>query len=636
MAATWRHGYEVGRNGIVPAKVAEGLMGLAEFGCPAIKEVVKSFEPLPSSLLIPVLALGLFFGAGCKREQEKIEPPKQTSAPTTNVVVQPAQQPLSPLEWNLKTTVAPYRTGGYAGSAWDQHATKALNAYASLRGDSTTTNARWREIIATNSQLAVDAGCHDPLIDYLHVRTIESSDLDEEALAEKLIDAAAHMQRSGYPAIHKFDATLYALKTSASAFTAEEHQQKTKALTNASSYLAEILNDPNIPTEEVYEICDRILEAYEDTHDPNHYKAIYRSMEKPLLSRWRNDYRTWLMKGEAYINLAWIYRGGGYANTVTTEGRKGFRDSLNVAVDALKQGWRLNSTNTEIPLKMMTCALGYEESGRDMIEHWFGVAMKVDSNCVAACRSKLYYLEPKWYGSDYFQLAFGRECVEATQWGGRVPLMLVEVHDGIARRQKEAEQSKYWKQPAVWLDVQDAFERYLSLNPDKTNAYSGYVLYAIRCQRWDKVKELLPKLGPETYTVFGGKTQYDAVVQRANALAPETRPVQLTLAIDGQRAMARLINRLDLWMTTQQQTDDAFKEYESVLDKYPTASDAERVAILMNEASLCSQKPLLYGRASDIYTRIKTDFPFTQAAIEANRRLTELSAKPRVPFPNQQ
>jgi len=46
-------------------------------------------------------------------------------------------------------------------------------------------------------------------------------------------------------------------------------------------------------------------------------------------------------------------------------------------------------------------------------------AMKLDTNSYAACRSKIYYLEPKWHGSPEEMIAFGRQCVQSTKLGGR-------------------------------------------------------------------------------------------------------------------------------------------------------------------------------------------------------------------------
>ena len=80
---------------------------------------------------------------------------------------------------------------------------------------------------------------------------------------------------------------------------------------------------------------------------------------------------------------------------------------------------------------------------------------------------------------------------------------------------------------------------------------------------------------------------------------------------------------------------EAFETYEKVLDKYPEAPAAERVGVFMNEATLCSQNPMLIDRAKQLYTKIKTEFPQTRAAMEADRRLAELARKPGLPTPSQ-
>ena len=41
------------------------------------------------------------------------------------------------------------------------------------------------------------------------------------------------------------------------------------------------------------------------------------------------------------------------------------------------------------------------------MEEWFRRAMKADPGNYSACSSKLYYLEPKWHGSEEEMLAFG-------------------------------------------------------------------------------------------------------------------------------------------------------------------------------------------------------------------------------------
>ncbi len=84
----------------------------------------------------------------------------------------------------------------------------------------------------------------------------------------------------------------------------------------------------------------------------------------------------------------------------------------------------------------------------------------------------------------------------------------------------ESERADYWKRPEVWPDIQAAFENFFQLNPDATSWYHNYAWYAYRCEQWDKLNELLPKLGPVNYAYFGGEAEFNRMVQLAKAHAP--------------------------------------------------------------------------------------------------------------------
>jgi hypothetical protein len=118
--------------------------------------------------------------------------------------------------------------------------------------------------------------------------------------------------------------------------------------------------------------------------------------------------------------------------------------------------------------KMITVELGLGEQRADM-ELWFRRGMELNPNYYELCHNKLYYLEPKWHGEPEDMLDFGRECVRSQRWGGRVPLILVEAHDNLARYLPQANQSEYWKNPEVWADLRMAYEKFfkLKISPEK-------------------------------------------------------------------------------------------------------------------------------------------------------------------------
>ena len=164
---------------------------------------------------------------------------------------------------------------------------------------------------------------------------------------------------------------------------------------------------------------------------------------------------------------------------------------------------------------MITVVLGKQKS-RDKMEIWFNRAMALDPNYYDACSAKLYYLEPKWYGSTEDMLEFGRECVTNHDWGGHIPLILLDAHKSIQRQYiDDSEKSNYWKQPEVWSDLKSAFERFFELNPDAIGWYHDYAKYAYQAGQWDTLNRIIPKLGQINYSFFGGTNEFNKMLQQA-------------------------------------------------------------------------------------------------------------------------
>jgi hypothetical protein len=142
--------------------------------------------------------------------------------------------------------------------------------------------------------------------------------------------------------------------------------------------------------------------------------------------------------------------------------------------------------------------------------------MADDPNDYDACSAKLNYLQPKWYGSTADMLDFGHECVTNTDWGGTVPLILVDAHWDIYNQFIDpSERANYWKEPEVWADICSAYEQYFLHYPHDSGHIAYYARYAYYAEQWKKLNELLPKVTPENYYLFGGEDQFNEVVQLA-------------------------------------------------------------------------------------------------------------------------
>ena len=183
----------------------------------------------------------------------------------------------------------------------------------------------------------------------------------------------------------------------------------------------------------------------------------------------------------------------------------------------------MNPRDARIPTKMLTVELG-QGQGRQRMELWFNRAMAINTNDYDACSAKLYYLEPKWYGSTEAMLEFGRQCATNKAWGGHIPLILLDAHKSIQRQYvNDSQKTNYWKQPEVWTDLKTAFGRFFELNPDATGWYHDYAWYAYQAGQWDTLNKIIPKLGPINYSFFGGTNEFNKMVQLAKEHASNPR-----------------------------------------------------------------------------------------------------------------
>jgi hypothetical protein len=437
----------------------------------------------------------------------------------------PEAPALTRLDWNLKTMVNAYQKAGHTNPKWDEPAERALTEFARARSQSTVSNEAWRTIISNNCLNAVNAGCDDPMIRYLFIRQCMDQNASKKAFFDAYCKAAMDLEQSSYPNIRKFYAWERTSQQVAYTYgygtNIPGEVRRLPIWQDEQANLQAALSDGTMPPDEVYDICHDFLEDWRG--DPDHYDALYHAMEGGFFENWKKSPVMLLLKGEAYIEMAWHARGGGYANTVTSDGWKLFSQRLAVAEKALTAAWESNTNDPRIAVKMITLELG-QGKGRDRMELWFRRAMALDPNDYDACAAKVFYLEPKWYGSTQDMLAFGRECVQNKHWGGHVPLILRDAHVSIQRQYVEGlEKTNYWKQHEVWLDLKSAFDRFFELNPEEISWYHNYAWYAYQAGDWAALNTSIPKLGPVNYDFFGGKDEFEKMVAQAKEHAGQTK-----------------------------------------------------------------------------------------------------------------
>jgi hypothetical protein len=413
-------------------------------------------------------------------------------------------------DWLKQTCRDAYDRCGRKDPRWDAAAHEALAAFEAFHSRAPALgDEEWPA--CTAARRAVEAGCDDPLIQHLlFTLSSEFQDAPRPDLDRLSRESVAGMERSPYPAVRR----LEVLKARARYLAAGRQQAPERAgevrrlLDACCALLPEVVRDgPPAARERAGDPCVSLLDVYRalDNDRQPGYRKLADALEKGGAPE---AFRLWV-EGTFDAEYAWDARGNGFANTVTEEGWRGFRERLGQARAALERAWQLDPSNARVAAEMITVCMG-QGRDREEMETWFRRAMEADPDCYTACDNKLRYLQPKWHGSVEEALAFARECAGTGDYGARLPFLLPEAHLSLAGQHANAD--AYFTGPEVWPDVQAVYEPYLKRHPDSKCERTYFARWGFWCQHYLEAKRQFDLLGDQYWRpVFrrGGNTYED-------------------------------------------------------------------------------------------------------------------------------
>jgi hypothetical protein len=470
------------------------------------------------------------------------------------------------LDYYRKHIAGEYRTVGKRNPKWDDAAEKFMEASAHALANFHDDRDEDIDLAALAAPLEA-AGCDDPMLQYMIAKYAQPNRPTSARKAEQICDGVL---AGGYSDMRK----LVVL-----AWTAERHpglrgaaKAPDKAITyyqqSADLWPAVLKAEPDIPAAVILPWLENQVEQDSPTRLPR--KEIYDMLDAALAKALPEESLIRLnLKGEFLIKYAWDARGSGWANSVTQDGWKLFAERLAEADKVLSRCYELFPNSPYAATKMLTVELG-QGNGRDRMEMWFTRAMKADPGNIAACRSKMWYLAPRWFGSTQEQLAFGRQCLEGAQFDSRVPLMVVDAHLNFVMPAKwgSAVNNPYFAKDEVWSDIAAAYDGYLQQHPNAWRLRSYYARYAWEAGKWKEAAALYQTLqnGPTAYrhAELNRVIQIDLDNRQKGRYAPDA----------GARAVAEARKNTEGF---KRMTIEA---YDQVGKKNPKWDDAARAALL--------------------------------------------------------
>ncbi|MGD0462934.1 MAG: hypothetical protein ABSB74_10645, partial [Tepidisphaeraceae bacterium] len=353
----------------------------------------------------------------------------------------------------------------------------------------------WRE-----ANPACKANCTDPLMWLAWGQNLMRwNDTDRGWTAEVATTAQEHMKESDYPLSFKMAADFWAAKAIAlnTPVSNANKKKRDQLVDQGKALFAKVIADRDLPRQQIFflfEVMEGVSPAvYGDrrTLPAALFDELKKSSVDPSVAL--------EVQGKFNTEYAWDARGGGWADSVTQQGWQLFGQRLAKAADALEQAWKLDPTNSDTAASMIDVELG-QGQGRDRMELWFSRAMQADPDNYWACSQKLYYLEPKWYGSNEEMLKFGRECLAGGNWDAGIPYILVEAHlrashytDGGWQR---SEQKAYFdNNPQAWDEISSVYAQYRLHRPRSVGIELEMARVASWSGHWNEANQLFNEVG---------------------------------------------------------------------------------------------------------------------------------------------
>ncbi len=342
----------------------------------------------------------------------------------------------------------------------------------------------------TYAALAYQTGCRDPLVsavcDTLFYQNRHSLKRDN---LEGHLGRADALDQSDYPALLKVPAlAIAAVNLSKLA----RHRDKwkddlTEFLPRRAQYLdralaeLEIAAAGGIPEKVTVEQIKRLVGYFD--RDSTNMDSLGGRLE-PFFTRTNlpPNARAAAM-GDFLTAWAWTARGGGWAKDVTPEGWHLMKERLAMGEKILEKARANDPQDVRLPLELMRVELG-QGDGKLRLNQLYEDALRIDPSSYTARSRKMYYLQPRWYGSPDEVIAFGLECAETGDYANKLPLILEEGIWLIADQDESV-----FKNEKVWTLLKPIFDEYLRQFPNSVRTRTRYLQWAVFGEHWDVARE---------------------------------------------------------------------------------------------------------------------------------------------------
>ena len=445
--------------------------------------------PFPSPASLALFALVLMAAGRLPAEDS---PSGDISFPPRSADFVPWRQQF--YAYNLRTCGDIFRTTADHGQPWAKTAAHVLDDLSAYFTE--TPGAPSVTAVSAEAVEVCNAGCDDPMVLYACGLGYQAGQQFDQA-AEAFAKAYERFKVSAYPAFRTLRCVgrligIRLMKERA-AISPQTEALRAEWIALGVRSLHEVSAKDAVARQFYGNILGSAIDGDKATRELMH-AALISEIAKGGIDSWLGE----VVTAYAEIDRAWAARGGGYSNTVTEAGWKGFAEHLDQAETHFTAAWALDKTLAQAPAGMITVCMG-KSSGVAAERTWMNRAISAQMDFTDAYANLFNAWLPRWDGTHAMILELGRKALATRAFDSGTPEIVLTALQTVARdlRDTKGDPNQLWKDAQVWSDIQTLFDGLLK-EPSRSAVRDWdlvrYAAYAWRCGRNDLVPGILKRV----------------------------------------------------------------------------------------------------------------------------------------------
>lgn len=363
-------------------------------------------------------------------------------------------------EFRIRQYLEGYKNYGQHNPTTDAAAVNFLESWILCHYGTPAEQTNIPPLATLSDQLATNPACTDPLV--LAVAAINAVELHEAI--RRLERAVSGFEKSRHKAYPKFFATV----TLATKLIQDKNDRQPVLDAAAIQHLKETLRDGSLRDTDQDVIADILIFGWGRGFFDRNTATVCSTVQAS------GDSFAWLalvLEGESEIRQAWQARGGGYADSVSDKGWRGFIEHLAKARTQFTKAWKLHP---ELPLaatRMIYVSLG--DSNLTEMRLWFDRAVAAQIDYTKAWADLRWGLRPRWYGDRKAMLALGITALNTRRFDTDVPRMFFDAVSDLESELEQPPGEHIYSRREIWPHLQAMYEGYIA-EPSQIAARDGW------------------------------------------------------------------------------------------------------------------------------------------------------------------